>query len=170
MRFAISLVLVAVAMAPSDHRNHVESLRDAERAFAQLALDRSIRDAFYESFVPDGIIFAPHPVNAKELYGPRPANRDRTLDWWPEYTDVSRVGDMGFSTGPSIFTDNTEKKLPPRYGYFFSVWKRQPSGDWKVALDLGIQTLPWPKQPDRAKWTGASPSKYSAKLQARLTI
>ena len=31
-------------------------------------------------------------------------------------------------------------RRPPQHGFFFSVWKKQAGGDWKVVLDVGIET------------------------------
>ena len=55
------------------------------------------------------------------------------------YGDVSRAGDLGYDTGPSANSDLSSKKEPTRYGYFFSIWKKQPNGAWRVVLDLGTQ-------------------------------
>jgi ketosteroid isomerase-like protein len=52
---------------------------------------------------------------------------------------VSLAGDLGYTTGPVVLTDNAQKN-PPRYSYYFSVWRKQSDGNWKVELDLGIET------------------------------
>lgn len=44
------------------------------------------------------------------------------------YGDVGDSGDLGYHTGPSKVTDHSGQQ-PPRYGYFFSLWKKQPNGD-----------------------------------------
>jgi ketosteroid isomerase-like protein len=46
---------------------------------------------------------------------------------------------MGYTTGPSVWTDQSPAKRPPYYGFYFSVWKKQPTGEWKVALDVGTE-------------------------------
>jgi ketosteroid isomerase-like protein len=71
---------------------------------------------------------------------PLPANpRGTSLEWEPLYADVAASGDIGYTTGPSVWTDHTPANRPPYYGYYFSVWKKQPTGEWKVAFDVGTE-------------------------------
>jgi hypothetical protein len=73
------------------------------------------------------------------LKQPAPSERlTTTLNWEPALADVSGAGDLGYTTGPSLTTD--EKQKPIRSGYYFSIWRRQPDGRWKVELDIGIKT------------------------------
>lgn len=121
----------------------LRSLVEAERAFARRSLEVGWREAFLEFFADDGLSFAPGPGNAKERLRQRPATPrpiPYALDWWPVFAGISGAEDMGFTTGPSVGVDNTKPGSPPNYGYYFSVWKRQPDGTWKVALDIGVQT------------------------------
>ena len=121
----------------------LKTLVDAERAFARRSLEVGWREAFLEFFADDGLSFAPGPGNAKERLRQRPATPrpiPYSLDWWPVFAGISHAGDMGFTTGPSVGVDNTKPGGPPNYGYYFSVWKKQPDGSWKVALDIGTQS------------------------------
>ena len=117
------------------------SLVEAERAFARRCGEVGVRDSFIEFFAADGVNFMPAPTKTREAFMKRPAqtNRTTTLNWRPAYADVSLAGDLGYTTGPVVLTDNAQK-TPPRYSYYFSVWRRQPDGSWKVELDLGIET------------------------------
>jgi len=56
------------------------------------------------------------------------------------YGDVAQAGDLGWNTGPTVIEDTSPEKKPARHGMFFSVWKRQGDGSWRVALDLGADT------------------------------
>ena len=80
------------------------------------------------------------------------------MNWRPIYADVSRAGDLGYTTGPWALKDLSPAKKPTSYGYYFSVWKKQANGEWKVAVDCGIgipdnsaQQLPFQPAP-RTKW------------------
>lgn len=152
--FSIIILLVAVlfAMTVSGQEKEVspvvKSLADSERAFAKLCVEKGIRESFLTYFADDCITFAPGPGNAKErllkrppLTGPSPV----TLNWGPIVADVSKSGDFGYTTGPSAMIDNTPQKRPPYYGYYFSIWKKQSDGNWKVALDLGTE-VPGPHE------------------------
>jgi len=116
---------------------------EAERAFAKRCGEVGIRASFTEFFADDGIAFFPQPVKYKEAVKDRPTPPNPlaySLVWEPVYGDVSAAGDLGYDTGPSVFSDPANPNNPPRYGFFFSVWKKQADGNWKVVLDLGTDT------------------------------
>ena len=142
----LALLLPPVAAASAQEVKvspALASLVEAERAFARAGVEKGVRASFLEYFAEDGISFAPGPGNARERLLKRPAPPARppvTLNWWPVVADVSRDGGLGYTSGPSRFSDDTGKE-PPRDGYYFSVWKKQPDGAWKVALDVGTKTI-----------------------------
>jgi ketosteroid isomerase-like protein len=124
--------------APSPHE-----VAEAERAFARRSVETGWREAFLEFFADDAVSYAPDPGNAKERLRKRPPTPQPQrviLNWWPVYADVSHSGDMGLSTGPSVGYENTPERKVVYNGYYFSVWKRQPDGAWKVAIDVGVRT------------------------------
>ena len=120
------------------------SLVEAERSFAKTSVQKGVRDSFIMFFAEDGINFRPHPTRTREALMKLPAPTSpspSTLNWAPIVGDVSRAGDLGYTTGPYWITETRAPAKPPsRHGYFFSIWKRQAQGDWKVVLDLGIGT------------------------------
>jgi ketosteroid isomerase-like protein len=117
------------------------SLVESERAFARRCGEVGVRDSFIEFFAEDGVNFMPAPTKTREAFLKRPAQtaRTATLNWRPAYADVSLAGDLGYTTGPVVQTDNSGKN-PPRHSYYFSVWRKQRDGKWRVELDLGIET------------------------------
>ena len=144
------------------------SLVEAERSFARTSVERGVREAFLAFFADDGINFQPHPTNTREAYLKRPAPAVRppvTLYWDPVFADVSRAGDLGYTTGPYRLSDQSAERKPTRHGYYFSIWKRQPDGAWKVALDVGIQT-PEPDAAERAIRFQAAPQQISPAKKA----
>src|SRR6185312_6700781 len=62
------------------------------------------------------------------------------LDWHPAIAAVARAGDLGFTTGPYTITGRAPAVREPAQGMFFSVWRRQPEGSWKVIVDGGVPT------------------------------
>jgi len=120
-----------------------DELVNTERAFAKLAVERGVRESFIAYFADDGIGFAPHPHKVKERFSNSPATAARpplTLNWAPVYGDVAQAGDLGWNTGPILIEDTSPEKKPARHGMFFSVWKKQSDGGWRVTLDLGADT------------------------------
>lgn len=134
--------------APTAH-----DVAEAERAFARRSVETGWRESFLEFFADDAVSYAPEPGNAKERLRKRPPTprpQKMILDWWPVFADISRSGDMGISTGPSHGYENTPERKSVYHGYYFSVWKKQADGTWKVAIDVGVETPPPPAADARA--------------------
>jgi len=148
------------------HREALTSLVEAERSFAATSLKIGARPSFMQFFADDAMVFRPHPVKYKEAMKsvPMPKNpTETTLEWEPIWADIAISGDLGYTTGPSVWTDHTAAKRPRYYGFYFSFWKKQASGVWQVIFDVGTE-LPGPfagsrefHAPDPVKRTTAIP-------------
>lgn len=63
--------------------------------------------------------------------------------WQPTNAEVARSGELGYTTGSYEMSFR-----PPRGKLFFDkgkyvmIWKKQPSGDWKVLFDISNSDLP----------------------------
>jgi ketosteroid isomerase-like protein len=158
--------------------NAVQSLIDAELAFARMGLEQGIRAAFLANFAPDGVAFEPAPVPLIATWSarpPAPNPKALRLEWEPAQAGVAKSLDMGFTTGPFKLTDTT-RDAPPRHGVFFSVWQRDKAGVWKVVLDMGIRTPqpvdfvalgPPPRPRDRGRDDAAAQRKALMAREAR---
>jgi ketosteroid isomerase-like protein len=112
----------------------------AEHDFAQCSIDEGMKPAFLAYAAPEGVIVNRRgPVNAIETWSQRDPAPTGLLTWWPTYADVSRAGDMGWTTGPYEFREKPTTEKPDDTGHFFTVWRRQEDGSWKWVLDLGIR-------------------------------
>jgi len=105
---------------------------EAERAFAAMAREKGTTAAFGTFIAEDGKMFLPGPVRAKPLieagkigFGP--------IRWWPVFAGLASSGDLGFTTGPFVAGEGAER----HYGFYFTVWQRQPDGRWRWLLDHG---------------------------------
>jgi ketosteroid isomerase-like protein len=120
-----------------------------ERAFAAMCVAKGMRASFSEYFAPDAIDFEPQPAPAAASLSKNPdASAPFTLDWEPWIADASAAGDLGWDTGPYRLTPRDPSK-PAGHGWFFSVWRRQSDGRWKVAMDVGTKApgAPGPLRP-----------------------
>jgi ketosteroid isomerase-like protein len=116
-----------------------QELFDAERAFVRLAAEKGFRDSFYAYFADDGIAFNPHPFRVRVALADQPPTpAPMGADWAPVYGDIAAAGDLGWNTGPLVYAGRDGQ--PDRHGMFFSVWKRQSDGSFKVVLDIGSDT------------------------------
>lgn len=148
-RFSIVLLIMCVMGESgfSQERSREVSLASmvaSERAFAKATGELGVRDGFLTFFAEDSILFAPNPTNAKESLSKRPLTPAYPpallIEWEPIYGDVAEAGDLGYLTGPSVYTDRSPQKRPTTYGCYFSVWQKQKDGTWKVVMDIGIST------------------------------
>ncbi|MDX6694725.1 MAG: hypothetical protein QOF02_2328 [Blastocatellia bacterium] len=166
----LTLLALAIVVVPQGKEESpaLRSLVAAERAFARTSVEKGIRESFLAFFADDGINFQPHPTKTREAYLSRPAPTVRPpveLNWEPIWADVAQAGDLGYTTGPYTLTDLSPEKRPTRNGYYFSVWKKQMGGDWKVVLDLGTQHT----SPSMQKFSFHSSSLAAAQNLARMS-
>lgn len=147
---------------PSEQRaewvSHLRAVVDAELAFARTSEQKGTQDAFLEFLGEDSVLFRPQPVPGRKAYLDRPASPGR-LSWRPVFADVSAAGDLGYTTGPYEFRKDAADAMPASYGNYFTIWKRQPDGVWKVLIDYGT-TNPAPPNPPPA--FDPSASRYEA--------
>lgn len=137
--FFPALALGAAALFAADAIAPLQSLLNAETAFAQMAVEHGTRDAFLANLSDDAVIFEPGPVNGKKVWLKREPASSRLL-WQPLFADIARAGDIGYTTGPWEFRKNASDPKASAYGQFLSIWKKGSDGIWKVILDGGIET------------------------------
>lgn len=116
----------------------LRSLVEAERAFSRLSAEKGIRTAFLANLAPDAIVFRPMPVPGRKAYEESPEIAGR-LTWRPTFADISRAGDLGYTTGPYELNSSGPGASAPAYGHYVSIWLIQPDGSWKVVVDVGIR-------------------------------
>ena len=142
----------------------LQSLADAETAFAKMAIEKGTRDAFLAYLADEAVIFEPGPVNGKKNWEKR-APSESVLTWEPSFVAVSRSGDFGYTTGPWESKKDPKDSEPKAYGQFLSVWKKQKDGAWKVVLDAGVETPKPMGKPSAAAQNPATPAPGQTKTE-----
>ena len=127
--------LAALPLAPA-FAGDFEDMVAAERAFAADASARNTRDAFLAAYDRQGVAFAPGPVDAQRLWEGRKPNKNR-LEWAPEVAEIAASGELGYTSGPWRLTAEGEDH-PSAFGHFFTIWRKDADGRWKVLVDHGI--------------------------------
>ena len=134
---AVLLLLVSLpGLAQTALADDYQDLVLAEKAFAADAVARNTRDAFLAALADDAVMFQPDPTSGKRLWEARKADTSK-LEWAPELAEIAVSGDLGYTSGPWRFTPVDADK-PAAFGHFFSVWKKQSDGKWKLLVDHGI--------------------------------
>ena len=134
--FATAAVLAADLPAP------LVEMADVERAFAARAGQVGIRDSFLEFFADAAVRFDAEPGPAKpflERLKPQPPSVVE-LVWEPRFGDVASSGELGYLTGPASRIVQGDPSAPVAQLAYFSIWKRQANGAFRVVIDQGIAT------------------------------
>lgn len=113
----------------------LNQLITTEYSFAASAAEIGTKDSFLKFIADDGIIFRPGPVNGKTFLNKAP-KRPGLLSWYPVHAEISKDGDMGFTTGPAEFRKDKDSAAI-WFGNFCTVWQRQSDGEFKFVIDYG---------------------------------
>jgi ketosteroid isomerase-like protein len=133
LAFSLSVFCAFSIAAQSD----LDKLVATERAFAQTALDKDTKSAFLEFMANDAVIFVPEKTSAKPYWAARQANAS-SLRWAPNFGDISSNGLLGYTTGNWEFRAKGKTDEPGAFGNFVTVWLRQPSGQYRWVVDIGV--------------------------------
>lgn len=125
-----------------DSSSALFSMRDAEWNFARLSVMVGQNKAFAENFAEVSALFTDKWITNGQQFWKERKDRPTVLKWEPEFMDISSGGDFGISMGPWEAQEFRPNAKPLGYGYFFTIWKKNSSGVWKVILDSGIDSPP----------------------------
>lgn len=130
-----------------------EGFVKADREFSKYSVEHGTQEAFYRYIADNGAALSSSgPPSTKEKYlndiaafKKKNLKREQrsVLEWDPIFADMSAAGDLGYTYGryKVTFLDKTGKKQQG-YGYYVSVWKKQPDGSWKFVFDAGNTAPP----------------------------
>ncbi len=116
-----------------------------DREFSRMSVDEGAVEAFLYYMADDMTIYPRfgHPIQGKETYrkisaAAGDAGKKSRLEWEPCIADVSRAGDLGYTLGRYTLTiTEASEEVQVKYGYYVTIWKRQPGGSWKFVFDAG---------------------------------
>jgi ketosteroid isomerase-like protein len=105
--------------------------------YSRSATEKGMPAASINYFAEDGIAFAPFAVNGRKYWG-SVKDFPGTLIWQPIFAAAARTADLAYTTGPWELKKNGEQ-ISLGYGHYVTIWKRNPQGNWKMALDVGTE-------------------------------
>lgn len=138
---------VAAACTAADRVPTVETLMEADRAFARNVAS-SGTDAWVNAFAADGMMFnGSQPVVGHEAIraymGPAFDGGQFTLTWEPIEGRIAGSGDLGYTRGRwesrTVSPEGTEVSGA---GTYVTIWQLDGEGQWRVVLDIGAQDEP----------------------------
>jgi len=139
--FAISIMVVGCG-TKMDTSNEKSVLMETDRAFSKMSAEKGIYEAFDYYMADDAVMYreGKHPFKGRETIRPiLSKNPDAKLTWEPTFADVAKSGEIGYTLGRWDFVMKDSAGIKNTgYGYYISVWKKQPDGSWKWVFDSGI--------------------------------
>jgi ketosteroid isomerase-like protein len=135
--FYTALIIALVAGFAVGQQDTAKQIFDTEKAFEKLVSEKGIKAGFIEFMAPSGVMFAPGAVNARQHWSSRPESPAALL-WNPIWIEVSSNGLLAYSIGNSIYRPKGKDDTTEYHGHYISVWSRQPNGEYRAALDTGI--------------------------------
>lgn len=117
-----------------------KEITDTELSFAKLAKEKGVHHAFMSYADESAVLLREDQLvtGKKEIddYFNNQTLKEYDLEWSPEFVEVSKSGDLGYTYGHYVFSyTNEEGKTVESTGIFHTVWKRQDDNSWKFVLD-----------------------------------
>ena len=112
-----------------------------EKAFEKMASEKGIAEAFYYFAAENAVIKRENDSlirgkeNIRKYYESR-SNIQATVNWTPDYIEVSDCGTLAYTFGKYVWKiQDTKGDVVEYTGIFHTVWKKQPDGSWRYVWD-----------------------------------
>lgn len=145
-RFLVVSFLVPVVSCARQQAPDLEGARTSLReAAAQYALAGTAKneEAFYAFYASDAVAYPPGAATVSGLpaltafLGAVFKDPGFAVSFQPAAVDVSADGSMGTTLAiADITTTGPDGKLVTEHIRDYHVWRRQPDGSWKLAIDI----------------------------------
>jgi len=143
------LLLPLTSVAATDQDRLKAELAKMEHDFCTLASEQGVPAAFAHFAAPDAAFFDVDPREHRGQEAVRLRLADfppqAKLTWAPLQIDVAASGDLGYTWGRYEFrSPGADGRERVGGGFYLTIWKRQPDGSWKFAIDAGTPDQPKP--------------------------
>ncbi|MBP6977807.1 MAG: nuclear transport factor 2 family protein [Bacteroidales bacterium] len=118
-----------------------QEIRQTEHAFNATAHQEGVAEAFYRFADSSAVINRGNDslISGREKikkYYDREGYRNAVVNWEPDFIEVSRDGDLGYSYGKYVWQIRDTAGQAHEYrGIYMTIWKRQKDGTWKYVWD-----------------------------------
>ena len=146
MQFILFICLLFYSCNMETEKGAIEKWKDeileTEQNFANMAKDEGIRKAFLTYAAEDAVLMRNNDLvigkKAITVYFENQKSKDEdvSLTWKPDFVEVSKSGDLGYTYGHYTFSYiDSSGNTNENKGIFHTVWKRQPDGTWRFVWD-----------------------------------
>ncbi len=146
MTCLVMMVIPACSARP-DQDELRAVLMEADREFGRATAKRGV-EGWVSYFAEDGTMYLPAGVMRgraaiRERMAATFTNPD-ALTWHPTGAVVAASGDLGYTIGRWESSTPGEDGVTNEKGRgnYVTIWRKQPDGSWKVAIDIGNVDAP----------------------------
>ena len=143
-KFLLSSILLLSACHSIPEKSQADKAKQeifqTELDFEKMAQAKGLAEAF--SYYADSAAtvsrgsYVIHGKDSIRIFYEAPRFSAVKLAWKPDFVEVSRATDLGYTYGKYTFTstDSTGKSTQSK-GIFHTVWKKQIDGQWRFVWD-----------------------------------
>ena len=146
--FAAFALLLAALPAAAQGREGEEALMRADREFARAVAARGL-EGWMEYFTPDAVRIRWRDPSVRGTEEIRKfdaqlfADPAVTLHWEPVEAGLYQGGQLGWTRGRSEVRERKGDAVNVvQRGSYLTIWRLEPSGQWRVILDTGTSDPP----------------------------
>jgi len=140
----IFIFLLLSACSTGDDQSKMKKAKEeivqTEHDFEQMAAAKGLSEAF--SFYADTAAtlsrgsYVIHGKDSVRLFYLAPRYNGVKLLWKPDFVEVSKSADLGYTYGKYTFsTLDSTGKITVSKGIFHTVWKKRADGQWRFVWD-----------------------------------
>jgi ketosteroid isomerase-like protein len=146
LAFCAPLLFAACSRPAATPETEAARLLQADRDFAAASVRDGAAPAFFSAMTSDAIGLPPDGAvqNRDKISSGLQGMGTQVLDWTPQHAEVARSLDLGWTWGEWRLSDTSTSGRLLSHGKYLNIWKRQPSGTWKLAVDIGNEAAPNP--------------------------
>ncbi len=138
-KLTIAALLSAWAAGPVFAQAPRQAVINAETSFAAQVTQNGMKTAFLANAAPTALVAENgRLVDAQSLWSARQVKAGSHLTWHPLLADAAQSGDLGYTAGPWTMLQNERAQAS---GEYVTLWRKQPDGQWKYVVDMGIERI-----------------------------
>ena len=128
---------------PVDTEKFTASLIKADEDFAELSVQKGMKEAYLEYIDSNGVLLRPNiiPIAGADAVDYIIGLKDTgyKMQWKPSNAVVAISGELGYTYG--VYQLKPSLVDTAFYGTYVSIWKKQTDGKWKFVLQSGNEGL-----------------------------
>jgi ketosteroid isomerase-like protein len=138
---ACQFMLLACNSKKVIRENYLKEIEKTEKDFNSSIKTLGVAEAFYLYADSNAVILRGNDSlikgkSAIRNYYSKPLFNRASVDWKPDFSEVSSTGDIAYSYGRYVWLlkDSTGNEKEYK-GLYHTIWKKQPDGSWKYVWD-----------------------------------